>query len=382
MKRIVHLAVAATLMAGAWSVEPIRAEICAIDAVPAATLLLPYFGVDPDKKNAPDTVFSLNNASATTVEAQVTVWTTESSPAISFIVPLTGYDIETISLRDLFNGKLPPSVEEGCILPNAAVLKKAKNKRGRGGRHTRLVEKLTDKGALALAEGYITIDSVDGTCASLLPNEEGYFENGGTGIATNENKLYGEVYTLNKKKVAAYRMVSIEAADSVGSPNTYTFYGRYSGYDGRDNREPLADDWAVRYSNIGKGQAYLQVWRDSGPLAFPLSQSQVVFFDLEENPMEVSGDDYFPLEAQEVEIGKGLPAPYDSGWIFLNLNVDDPFAILQSFVVVRQDFRKRSSLFPALSYNESESGLSQAATLCGVSPPATPPSQQLTGRTD
>ena len=52
------------------------AVICAIDEVPAATLLLPYFAVDytsADGSGA-NTLFSINNASATAVLAHVVVW--------------------------------------------------------------------------------------------------------------------------------------------------------------------------------------------------------------------------------------------------------------------------------------------------------------------
>ena len=43
------------------------AELCTIDAVPAATLLLPYFEVDLEANpgKGVDTLFSINNASAT-----------------------------------------------------------------------------------------------------------------------------------------------------------------------------------------------------------------------------------------------------------------------------------------------------------------------------
>src|SRR5207253_7092383 len=52
------------------------AVICAIDEVPAATLLLPYFAVDytsTDGSGA-NTLFSVNNASATAVLVHVVVW--------------------------------------------------------------------------------------------------------------------------------------------------------------------------------------------------------------------------------------------------------------------------------------------------------------------
>ena len=54
---------------------PAVAEICTIDDVPAATLLLPYFEVDLASQNGVQTLFSINNASASAAVARVTVWT-------------------------------------------------------------------------------------------------------------------------------------------------------------------------------------------------------------------------------------------------------------------------------------------------------------------
>ncbi|MFL6261252.1 MAG: hypothetical protein ACJ76Y_16250, partial [Thermoanaerobaculia bacterium] len=86
------------------------AVICAIDEVPAATLLLPYFAVDytsPDGSGQ-NTLFSINNASATAVLAHVVVWSDLSVPVLDFNVYLTGYDVQTINLWDILGrGNLP-----------------------------------------------------------------------------------------------------------------------------------------------------------------------------------------------------------------------------------------------------------------------------------
>ena len=97
------------------------AEICTIDDVPAATLLLPYFEVDLTNLNGVNTLFSINNASNTAAVAHVTLWTDESIPTLDFDVYLTGFDVQTISLRDIFNGVLPRTADVG-IDPDAAVL--------------------------------------------------------------------------------------------------------------------------------------------------------------------------------------------------------------------------------------------------------------------
>ena len=80
---------------------PASAVIGTVDDVPAATLLLPYFEVDLDDPNGVDTLFSINNASASAVLAHVIVWTDLSVQVLDFDVYLTGYDVQTINLRDI-----------------------------------------------------------------------------------------------------------------------------------------------------------------------------------------------------------------------------------------------------------------------------------------
>ena len=69
------------------------AELCTVDAVPAATLLLPYFEVNLADSNDVNTVFSINDASAPPALAHVSVWTDWSQPVLDFDVFFTGYDV-------------------------------------------------------------------------------------------------------------------------------------------------------------------------------------------------------------------------------------------------------------------------------------------------
>ena len=104
--------VAVLLIAGLVAlVGPAFGEMCTMDAVPAATLLVPYFEVNLDECGNPGTqnttLFSINNASAAPALAHVTFWTDWSAPTIDFDIFLTGYDIQTINLRDVFDGNIP-----------------------------------------------------------------------------------------------------------------------------------------------------------------------------------------------------------------------------------------------------------------------------------
>src|SRR5260370_32570801 len=50
------------------------ATVCHLAAVPAATLLLPYFELDLTDPNGLTTLFSINNASAVPILTHVAIW--------------------------------------------------------------------------------------------------------------------------------------------------------------------------------------------------------------------------------------------------------------------------------------------------------------------
>ncbi|MEZ5314564.1 MAG: hypothetical protein R2862_13475, partial [Thermoanaerobaculia bacterium] len=103
-KLICCFAVASLLALGGSAI----AELCSIEAAPAATLLLPYFQVDLDNDAGVNTIFSINNASATAALTHVVVWSNMSVEVLDFNVYLTGYDMQTINLGlALKDGLLP-----------------------------------------------------------------------------------------------------------------------------------------------------------------------------------------------------------------------------------------------------------------------------------
>jgi len=339
---ILALACGLAVLAG-----PAIAEIGTIDAVPAATLLLPYFEVDLANPNGITTLFSVNNASATAVVAHVTMWTDQSIPTLDFDIYLTGYDVQTINIRDIFNGNLPRTADAGsdpgdtishkgslsqdinfpgstgpCANPypatgalNAALIDHIRKS------HTGQSSALYGgcSGAAYgdnIARGYITVDTVD-ACNLSFPSDAGYF----TTLATNQNVLWGDFFWINPGQnfATGTTLVHIEACSGGAPPyigyvgngaghcpfsfaaGNYTFYGRYNSVAGQDQREPLATTFASRYINGGtfSGGTDLIVWRDSKtrpvgangthscstvPSWFPLNQSDVVSFDETENP--------------------------------------------------------------------------------------------------
>lgn len=327
---------------------PAIAEMCTIDAVPAATLLLPYFEVDLNSANGTNTIFSINNASAAPALAHVTLWTDWSWPSIDFDVFLTGYDIQVVNLREVFTtGNVPitadaqtdpldtisPHGDDPAYLPwhpewdgsfqdceqffpfyiNPLIA---------GANFDRLTEAHTGVGVGPIgggcagadygdniARGYITIDSAS-RCSTEFANEPDYF-GGLDPVANNNNQLWGEYFILDSANDFAQGepLVHIEAEDGfVGGANGYTFYSRYAAGNA-DNREPLGATWGARYLNNAafSGGTNFLVWRDStsseidpfgyvcaepdedfgGPSWFPLNEVEVIAFDEFENAVEL-----------------------------------------------------------------------------------------------
>ena len=363
------IAMTLVLVVLGWT-APAGAKIGTIDQVPGATLLLPYFEVNLDDQNGVQTLFSINNASATAVLAHVTIWSDLSVPMLFFDVYLTGYDVQTINLRDIFvNGQLPypklqdispdylPHLQQGLTGgPSPIYLGKCAGQ-ARGDR---------------IARGYVTVDTVN-SCNLLSPAD---FLTGYQSYLTNQNVLWGDYFYVNSGQNFAQgeTLVSIEASPTSFVPGDYTFYGRYNGFTAQDAREPLATNFAARFLNGGSftGGTSLVVWRDSKvnqqpfncpatpgvrPPWYPLGLEGLVVFDEQENPSVITTFPVapqppspnpipFPAEANRTRVGSAdLPAPFPFGWIYLNLNVaGGPLPEAQAWVVVTHDASGRFSV--------------------------------------
>ncbi len=321
MKRVILVLTVLTmpLLAG-----PASAELCALDTVPAATLLLPYFATDigdadgdgtADCADGIDTIFSINNASSAPALAHVTLWTDWSWPSLDFDLFLTGYDIQSVSLCEAVGrGWLPITADEqndpdddisphgsgGWLNPDwdgsfpncenvfpfpdfvvsGGLLDRVQNAHAGfpiaslGGDCSG--QALNGDGACAegscpagtIARGYVTIDNVS-ACSTVFPNEPDYFEDGGNGIANDVNQLWGEAFHIDPTNGFAQgdNLVHIEADPGFNDQSTatgMTFYGRYvtNNPGGGDNREPLGTTWGARTFTFGEATQFT-VWRDS-----------------------------------------------------------------------------------------------------------------------
>ncbi len=330
------------------SVAP--ADLCTIEATPAATLLLPYFEVDIANTNGIDTFFSINNAREYSVLSHVIVWTDMSVEALDFNVYLTGYDVQTIGLGLIIrNGLLPRTAATNTvsnrgaysdahpsyascagILPytnpalNAAFLQHLQSiltggpssiYGGRCGGYPY---------GDGIARGYVTVDTVS-ACTLLTPCDPGYFVPGPGGLVGSwDNALWGEWYMIDYANNFAQgdTLVHIEALEDfdidlaaqtdmeaaraayqrilggngIGPALTSTFWGRCATqFDLNvvlDFREPLATTFATQfYQNAAfSGGTDFLVWRDS--------LFNVLFGD-EDGFSCAAGPGWFPLNERQ-----------------------------------------------------------------------------------
>jgi hypothetical protein len=339
---------------------------CRMGNQPAATLLVPYFEADLNNVNGANTLVSVNNATSRPVLARMVLWTDWGIPTLAFDIYLTGYDVQTYSLRDVFNGTLPltgPGISPtgpysqggdesfpGCANAMAAISQVGFNEQrylraahtGRALPNVQPTQCAASYHRPAAVTGYITIDVVNHcsppTVASTAntPADPAYFVKGGTGVASDVNALWGDVILVNPQlnQATSQPALALLADSSFFQSGDYTFYGRYSEFDSRDDRMPLSSLYYVRFFNGGpfSGGTELLVWRDtrapdanpvpcgSSPFWSPPGEEQVVMFDEQENAVGLTGSNVFPLATQRVKVGgAALPAPSAFGWLMLDL---------------------------------------------------------------
>jgi len=377
-------AVLSLVLVGCVLLQPksVRAAQTPVADQPGATLLLPYFEVAlpkglTGKTKGVNTLFSINNASATAVLAHVTLWSDLSVPVLAFNVYLTGYDMQTIDLGQLLTGTLPATASAGqdpgdlvshhgpksqdinfasCTgqlpftqMPSSYIAHVQASLTSQpspffGGFCAGLVH--GDR----VARGYVTVDTVN-NCTLRLHSDVGYISSD----LTFQNVLWGDYFYVDSKgKTArADNLVSIRASftdPEVTVAGQYTFYGRYDNWTAADRRQPLSTTFAARYVAAGgpKGSTFpngstLIAWRDSKvnqapfncttkPAWYPLGQEGIAIFDEQEHPLVPVSSPLapqppqmtftpFPIEAQRVTVGSAaLPVPFASGWTYLDLN--------------------------------------------------------------
>jgi hypothetical protein len=285
-------------------------DTCDIKVGPAATLLLPYFEVELQNPSGRTTLFAITNVSRYPQIARVTLWTDWSYPVFTFNVFLTGYDVQSINLRDILVGGIiaPPAGTSSTTTPGSLS---APN--GGNGNLDLSIAPCTNlpgsisktittamatvfttgvlTGGLAAcptgvggvhadAIGYATIDVV-ANCGTTMPSDPLYYTND----LLFDNVLIGDYQQLGPQPAGTSAPASFDAAGNpmvhiravpegggaggglVATGLPYTFYDRYTPAANRtaDRRQPLPSTFAARFIQGGTTAfaTNLTIWRET-----------------------------------------------------------------------------------------------------------------------
>lgn len=277
MRRSKRMVLMGVLAAGltATAHAGIAPASCSSGAVPAATLLVPYFEVDLTSADHQTTLFAVTNAGTDSTLAHVVLWTDWGVPTLTFDIYLAANDVQSVNLRDIFAGVLPHTGGgsfTGCTNPLTlpaldsialAALRK---------QHTGQPDELglcsgSGRAGDNVATGYVTIDAAQ-QCSDTVtyPGHAGYFVAGGTGVASNANVLVGDFFYVDTAENYAQgnEAVAIVADAARFADYPATFYGAWNGHQGYDERAPLGTRYRSRYLNGGafSGGTDLIVWAE------------------------------------------------------------------------------------------------------------------------
>ena len=342
-----------------------RAEFGVPDPVPAATLLLPYFEVGlGDESDVVNTTFSIRNFGPAPVLAHVMIFTDLSVGTVAFDHVLPGFGSETFDLGAIFRNEASASlalsrdtpVETPPPAPVSSVFSDS-FETGDIGRWSRIEARASEQTMAAYhtgetsdrtglcagaetfdgrARGYVLIDATSDFAGDVFPETDGYFAAGGTGIAANDNVLWGEFELRRPENNFAFgeRLMAIEAEDTKANPAKGagpTFYARYVNGDGRDGRETLNTSWGARYLLGGAFSATSAMyWRDpeiaqqpffcgTPPAWLPLEINEIIVFNEDADGVVLAETEAFPRVCGLVGVGfAGLSTPFDFGWMYVD----------------------------------------------------------------
>lgn len=263
---------------------------CLVDKMPSATLLYPYFEVDLDDPNGRSTLISVNNSSAEPTLAKVVVWTDCHLPILSFDVYLGANDVSTINLRNVLVGgnlvSTSPDADGQQAFPSCTS--PLTNPTLDAAAVADLQAKLTgqpspvdgqcygsERDANRIAVGFLTVDVLNDCSDTIrLPDDPGYFADGGLGLASNRNVLWGDYYMIDPSQDFAQGFEAVGTvadADRFDDVNIRSFYQVTE--DQQDNRVPLSSKLRTRFLNGGAfdGSTQFIVWAQRAPELLPFS---------------------------------------------------------------------------------------------------------------
>ncbi len=375
------LRVAITALVAALLVTPsARAISGALDDVPGAVLLLPYFEVDLDDPNGAETVFTVHNSSAGPILADVLLVTDWGVSTLNFTIFLGPRAVQEISLRDVFLGRFPdidpvpacPTL--GPIAPTTVAGAVTAHR----GEATALFGGFCAGHPFAdgLLRGFALI-SFPSQCSSFATAELPAATQGAAapqGINPEAaNVLWGDyVFVERTAGVAVGELLpALEVGFSLVA-NTASLTTAPLIFPGLFPELPPRI-WGIPFS-IGDGNTtevivlhlpiggglLTSIPCGAPPNWFPLGQTELTAFD--EDGVGVSLDSFrpFPLVTNRVTAGLfnvSFPVPFNEGWLRADLLLP-PFAILSggggpplsfSYAAVLQRSDGRASLQRALA---------------------------------
>lgn len=339
-----------------------------IDRAPAASILVPYFEASREVNDPRNTLVEIANTSATAVVAHVTLWTDVGIPAHTFNVYLTGYDQQTLNLKQILIGGKPRTASAGQD-PTDQISRKGVFSQdiNFASCNAQLPDAANDRtppdlflamsgraaadtfGGLCggrnvgdgLARGFITIDTVN-NCTNRKPNDPGYFIQGGTGDATNQNVMVADyhIFDAANRRLLSESAVHLQALSTVPLGST-TFFS-FAGTNGGDQREPLPSEFRGKFANA---RTTLLYWRQpaSIPTTFACGgagpdvangQFQVAGFSANGAATPAATGNFFPNAAGSVS-GSALNLSSTLGSFHVNLDLPDG-SPRQAWVLVRQ----------------------------------------------
>jgi len=272
-KRLVLMGMlTAGLATNAYALVP---DSCSTGAVPAATLLIPYFEVNLASAAQQTTLFAVTNAGAQATLAHVVVWSDWGVPTLTFDLYLDANDVQSINMRDVFDGVLPQTgggAFTGCTNPLTLPALDAQRLEQLRLQHTGQADEFGDcagsgRAGPNVATGFVTIDVAQQCSATIrYPGHSGYFVAGGTGIAGNANLLVGDFFFADTAENYAQgnEAVAIVADEARFGGQPATFYRAWVAQSGDDARAPLGTRYRSRYMNGGafSGGTDLVVWTE------------------------------------------------------------------------------------------------------------------------
>ena len=119
MKKFLLVALVGVFALGLTS--SVHASFCALDVVPASTLLFPFVTYDYEvgyiggtDNSGQTTLFAITNVSSDAQIVHITLWSDYSVAVLDFNLTMTGYDVQTINIRDILRDGVLPSEDTGA----------------------------------------------------------------------------------------------------------------------------------------------------------------------------------------------------------------------------------------------------------------------------